>query len=65
MSRPLNREWTESDSSFDLSIDACVVCCKNCRDGVGAVLILTVVSYRLLLVVSELKSLLSGVEEWG
>ena len=53
MSRFLNREWSESDSSFDLVVDACEMCCKNCRDGVGAVLILAVVSYRSFLVVSE------------
>ena len=53
MSRSLNREWIESDSSFDLRVDACRVCCKNCRVDVGAALILAVVSYRSLLVVSE------------
>ena len=53
MSRFLNRKGSESDSSFDLVVDACVMCYKNCRDGVGAVLNLAVVSYRSLLVVSE------------
>ena len=53
MSRSLNREWIESDSSFDLVVDACEMCCKNCRVDVGAALILAVVSYRSLLVVSE------------
>ena len=53
MSRSLNGEWIESDSSLDLIVDACVVCCKNCRDGVGTVLNLAVVSYRSLLVVNE------------
>ena len=53
MSRFLNRKGSESDSSFDLVVDACEMCCKNCREGVGAMLILAVVSYRSLLVVSE------------
>ena len=53
MSRSLDREWSESDSSFDLVVDACRMCCKNCRVDVGAVLNLAVVSYRSLLVVSE------------
>ena len=53
MSRFLNREWSESDSFFDLVVDVCGMCCKNCRDGVGAVLNLAVVSYRSLLVLSE------------
>ena len=53
MSRSLNREWSESDSSFDLRVDACGMCCKNCREGVGTVLNLAVVSYRSLLVMSE------------
>ena len=53
MSRFLNRKGSESDSSFDLVVDACEMCCKNCREGVGAMLILAVVSYRSLLVVNE------------
>ena len=53
MSRSLDREWSESDSSFDLCVDACRMCSNNCRNDVGAVLILAVVSYRSFLVVSE------------
>ena len=53
MSRFLNRKGSESDSSFDLVVDACEMCCKNCREGVGAMLILAVVSYRSLLVLNE------------
>ena len=56
MSRPLNREWSESDFSFDLRVDACGMCYNNCREGVGAMLILAVVSYRPFLAVSESKS---------
>ena len=56
MSRPLNREWSESDFSFDLRVDACGMCSNNCRNDVGAVLILAVVSYRPFLAVSESKS---------
>lgn len=63
MSRPLNREWSESDFSFDLRVDACGMCSNNCRNDVGAVLILAVVSYRPFLALSESKSWLSGVEE--
>ena len=63
MSRPLNREWSESDFSFDLRVDACRMCSNNCRNDVGAVLILAVVSYRPFLAWSESKSWLSGVEE--
>ena len=63
MSRFLNRKGSESDSSFDLVVDACEMCCKNCRVDVGAVLILAVVSYRPFLAWSESKSWLSGVEE--
>ena len=53
MSRFLNRKGSESDFSFDLVVDACGMCCKNCREGVGAVLNLAVVAYRSLLVLSE------------